>query len=127
MSNHRLSLSTHVSSILYVYTRLPRIKWICYNLTLKFGLSDGIGLYKNPYYILIRYFINSWRINYHPWSYIISVDQICLVKHVVSTKLIIVISCSSLYSMIYYQPVKGSIIVTALRFKYYFFPFLHIT
>ena len=47
-----------------------------------------------------------------------------MVNHVVSTKCVIVIAHLSLYFPFLKHPVTVSIVVTALRFKFYFFNFL---
>ena len=75
------------------------------------------------YYLSIGYLMNSRPMNYNPWSYMIYVGQGYLVKHIVSTKLAIVIAHLSLYSSISNHPVTGSIKVTALILKFYLFSF----
>ena len=83
-----------------------------------------LGLAVIPYYISIRNFLNSWPINYDRWSYMISIGLGYLDSQVVLTKFVIYIALLSISCIILNHTAKGSIIVTAFRFKFYFYPFL---
>ena len=110
--------------ILYVWTRLPRTWWICSNIVLEVGFPDVLVLADIPYYVSIRDFLNSWPINSNTWSYLISIYLEYLSNHVVSTKFTIDITRLSSYCVILNNPVTGYIMVTYLRFKFSFYPFL---
>ena len=86
--------------ILYVHTSLPETKWVISNNTLEGGLPDKLGLDLIPHSYSIRHFMNSRRNNSDPWSYVILVGQGYLVRHVVSTKLVMVIAHFSQYCVI---------------------------
>ena len=72
--------------MLKVRTRFPRAWWICSNIALEVGFTELLGLVVIPYYVSIRYFLNSCQINPDPCSYLISIGLGCLDSHVVSTK-----------------------------------------
>ena len=57
----------------------------------------------------------------------ISIGLVYIVKHVVSTKFAIDIAFLLSHCVISDHPVTGSIIVTAFRFKFYFFTFIIMT
>ena len=90
------------------------------------GFTKVLGLTIIPYSISIRYFLNSWPINYFPWSYVISIGLGYLDSHVVSTKLSIDIALLSFYCVNSDHPVTGSIMITDFRFRFYFCLFLCI-
>ena len=106
--------------MLKVCTRFPRICWICSNIALEVGFPKLIGLAVILYSVSIRYSLNSWPINYDPWSYMIFICLGYLVNHVVSTKFAIDIAILLSYFVISNYPVTGSIMVTASIFKFYF-------
>ena len=83
------------------------------------------GLDFIPYCYYIKLFLNSWKVNYSPWSYVILILEGYLDHQVVSTKFMIIISFLSLYYVTSNHPVMGSIIVTSFNIKVYF-TLLHI-
>ena len=83
-----------------------------------------LGLEVIPYHLSIRDFLNSWPINYDIWYYVISIGLGYIVNHVVSNNSVIDIALLLSYYLILNHPVTGSIMVTAFRFKFYFFPYL---
>ena len=85
----------------------------------------GLVVIMSP--VSVRDFLNSRPINYDPWSYVIYIGLGYLDSHVVSTKFVIDITFLSLYCAISNHPVTISIIVTALRCKFYFRPFFLMT
>ena len=113
--------------MLKFHTRFSRTWWICPNIVLELGFPEVLGLAVIPYYFPIRDFLNSWPINYYPWSYMISIGLGYLVNHVVYTKFDIVIALLLSYCVILDHPVTGSIMVMAFRFKFYFCPFIIMT
>ena len=126
MPKHGSLLSILVSLILNVRTRLPITAWIHYNIASEVEFNESLGLAIIPYWSLFRNFLKSWRINSDPWSFVIYVGIIYLVNHVVSAKFVIDISDLSLYCVILNHPVTESIMVTAFRYRFYFFPFINI-
>ena len=59
------------------------------NITLEVRFIKVLGLAVVPYSISIRHFMNSQPMNSDPRSYVIPVGIGYLVRHVVSTKLVI--------------------------------------
>ena len=86
-----------------------------------------LGLTVIMYYLSIMHVLNPLSINSRPWLYVISIGLWYLDSYVVSTKSAIDISFLSLYLVISNHPVKLSIIVTAFRFRFYFYPFIPMT
>ena len=54
-----------------------------FNIALKVGYPDGLGLDVILYYFSIRGFLNSWSIMYDSYLHVIYVGQVYLVNHVV--------------------------------------------
>ena len=61
--------------------------------------------------------MNSWPINSDSWSCVLSNNHGYLVRHIVSTKFMIVIDCLSLYCATPNHPITGWVIVTDLGHK----------
>ena len=78
-----------------------------------------------PYYFSIKLFLNLRPRNPPTWSYVISTRQGYLTIHVVSTKLVIVITLLSIYCIISSHRVMGYTTVTDFNIKGSF-PFLRI-
>ena len=85
-----------------------------------------LGLKVILYSISVRYFLNSWPVNYLSWSYMISIGIGYLDSHVISTKWVISIAVLLLYCVTSNHPVTGSIMVTAFIFVFSFCLFLFI-
>ena len=113
--------------MLYIRTKLPRTVWIHSNITLEVGFPEVLDLDNSPYSSSFRYFINSWKINYNPLSYIISFVRVHLVNHAVSTKLAIYSAHLLSYWVISNHPVTRLFIVTSLIFKCRLFLFICMT
>ena len=99
--------------MLKVRTRCPRTCWIHSNIESEVGFNKVIGLVVIPHSISIRDLLNSWPINYDPWSYMVSIGLGYPDINIVSTKLTIYTTLLSLYFIISNHPVTVSIIVTA--------------
>ena len=91
------------------------------------GFPKVFGLEVIPYSVSIGGSLNSWQINFYPWSYEISLYLDYLDSHVFSTNFAIDIAILWLYCAISNHPVTGLIMVTAFRCKFYFCPFLLMT
>ena len=108
----------------YIHIMLPRNMWIYSNISLEVGYLDITLLAHIPYSSLIKGVINSTLIKLDPLTYIIPVGLGYMSNNVFSTKFMIDITCLLSYCDISNLLVKGSIIVTDLRFKFSLFPFL---
>ena len=91
------------------------------------GFTEVLGLANISYSISIWGYLNSWPINYNPWSYVISNGLGYLVKHLGYTKFISYIALLYLYCIISNHTVTGCIVVMTFRCKLYFFTFLCTT
>ena len=113
--------------MLKVCTMFPITWWIHSSIALKVGFSEVLGLSDIPYSVSISYFLNSLPIHFDLWSYMISVVIGYLDSHAVSTKFSVDIALLLLYCVILNHPVTGYIILTAFRYKFYFYTFILMT
>ena len=72
--------------MLQVHTRFTRTCLIRSNIASDVVFLEVLGLVVILYSISIKYFLNSWPINYFPWSYVVSIGLGYLDVHLVSTK-----------------------------------------
>ena len=107
----------YISLMLYVRTKIPRTAWIRSNIALEVGFPDMLCLANIPYSVLIRYFLNSWPVNFYPWWYVISFGQGHMVNHIVLNKFVVGIPWLLSYYVIWNHLVTVSIILMALRFS----------
>ena len=112
--------------MLKVLTSFPRTCLIRSNIALEKRFLEVLVWSVILYYISISYFLNSWPINYYPWSYTISIGLGYLNSQIVSTEVIIDTALLLWYWYLSNHTVTGSIIATDFIFKFYFYSFLFV-
>ena len=112
--------------MLKVLTSFPRTCLIRSNIALEKRFLEVLVLSVILYYISISYFLNSWPINYYPWSYKMSIGLGYLNSQIVSTEVIIDTALLLWYWYLSNHTVTGSIIATDFIFKCYFYSFLFV-
>ena len=86
------------------------------------GFTKVLGLAVSPYSVSIMDFLNSWPINYDPWSYVISIFLGYPLNHIISTKFAIDVALLLSYCVISNRPVTVPIMVTGLGLSFLSFP-----